>query len=72
MKKFADIGLVVIGIVIIAWVVIAHLYAGNCGNAKVVRDVEYIYYDQDSIDSAYYHHKADSFIRAVKERSQHE
>lgn len=50
------------------------LILGTCGspdigNTKVVRGVEYIQVNQDSIDSAYYRHKSDSMIKAVKNKS---
>lgn len=42
--------------------------SNDCGNAKVVRGVEQIDVNQDSIDEAYYHAKADSMIKAIRNK----
>lgn len=66
-----DIIIAIGGIFLLAFVILACFGSStDCSNAKVVRDVDQVYYNQDSIDSAYYHHKADSMIRAIRAKSE--
>jgi len=66
-KRMKDLLIAILGMALLCCLICGTLFSdSDCGNAKVVRDVEYIVVNQDSIDSAYYHHKADSIMSAIK------
>lgn len=69
MKNLWD-GILAVGAVLaIGCIILGNMHSNSdCGNAKVVRGVEYIEVNQDSITEAEYHRKADSMTAAIKAR----
>lgn len=69
MKKHLDIIMCAFAIILLTCFIIGTMGSnGDCGNAKVVRGKDTIHINQDSIDEAYWHHKADSMVEAIKHK----